>query len=110
MPKKSYALRNRRGYMDSTFDEGLRIVLQWMELRRRNFERLLQVWQKELYMLRRMYYPRHDFYPGLLPGLVVQQGPSTDPTVREELDWFRNRMGMRARFGNHGLPYHAPGY
>ena len=107
MPKKSYALRNRRGYMDSTFDEGLRIVLQWMERRRQDIELLLQ---KELYMLRRMYYPRHDFCPGLLPGLVVQQGPSTDPTVQEELDWFRNRMGMRARFGNHGLPYYAPGY
>ena len=104
MPKKSYALRNRRGSMDSTFNDGLMIVLQWMELRRQDIELLLQ---KELYMLRRMFYPRHYFYPGLLPG-----GPNdcTDPTVREELDWLRNRMGMYARFGNHGLPYYAPGY
>ena len=104
MAKKSYALRNRRGYMDSTFDEGLRIVLQWMERRRQDIELLLQ---KELYMLRRMFWPRHTFIPGLLPG-----GPNdcTDPTVREELNWLHNRMGMRARFGNHGLPYYAPGY
>ena len=50
MPKKSYALRNRRGYMDSTFNDGLMIVLQWLELRRQDIELLLQ---KELYMLRR---------------------------------------------------------
>ena len=48
MAKKSYALRNRRGYMDSTFNDGLRIVLQWMELRRQRWERQLLKWQKEL--------------------------------------------------------------
>ena len=105
MTKKSYALRNRRGYMDSTFDDGLRIVLQWMERRRQDIELLLQ---KELYMLRRMFYPRHYFTPGELPGGPSIEGP--DPSMREELDWLRNRMGMRARFGNHGLPYYAPGY
>ena len=103
MPKKSYALRNRRGYMDSTFDEGLRIVLQWMERRRQDIELLLQ---KELYMLRRMWYPRHygrrKNEGGLLPG-----GPEGDFFMREEVDYFRNRMGTRSR---HGLPYYAPGY
>ena len=97
MAKKSYALRNRRGYMDSTFDEGLRIVLQWLEQRRRDFELLLQ---KELYMLRRMFYPRHTFYPGLLPS-----GPDVehaDPTVREEINWLHNWL--------HSVGYYAPGY
>ena len=95
MPKKSYALRNRHGYMDSTFDEGLRIVLQWLEQRRRDFELLLQ---KELYMLRRMFHPRHTFYHGLLPG-----GPNDAmDTVREEINWLHNIM--------HSVGYYAPGY
>ena len=59
MPKKSYALRIRRGSMDSTFNDGLRIVLQWMELRRQEWERQLLKWHKELYMMRRMWYPRY---------------------------------------------------
>ena len=101
MPKKSYALRNRRGYMDSTFDEGLMIVLQWLELRRQDIELLLQ---KELYMLRRMYWPRH-FLQIVLPGGPIN---AADPPVRDEINWLRNRMGMRA--SNHGLPYYAPGY
>ena len=106
MPKKSYALRNRRGYMDSTFDEGLRILLQWMERRRQDIELLLQ---KELYMLRRMFWPRHYFTPGLLPGALSIEGP--DPTVREELDWLRNTMALDW-LPNRILdtPYHAPGY
>ena len=103
MAKKSYTLRNRRGYMDSTFDEGLRILLQWMERRRQDIELLLQ---KEMYMLRRMFWPRHTFCPGLLPGGPDCLGP--DPPVREEMDWLRNRMGTP--FPNHGLPYYAPGY
>ena len=95
MPRKSYALRNRRGYMDSTFDRGLRIVLQWLEQRRRDFELLLQ---KELYMLRRMFWPRHHFCPGLLPG-----GPNDAmDTVREEINWLHNIM--------HSVGYYAPGY
>ena len=109
MPKKSYALRNRRGYMDSTFDEGLRILLQWMERRRQDIELLLQ---KELYMLRRMFYPRHYYsrrLGGLLPGAKNIEGP--DPTVREELDWLRNTMGVH----NHPTlgvlnVWYAPGY
>ena len=64
MAKKSYALRNRRGYMDSTFDDGLRIVLQWMELRRQRWERQVLTWRKELYMLTRLNNARRrDFYP-----------------------------------------------
>ena len=110
MPKKSYALRNRRGYMDSTFDEGLRIVLQWMERRRQDIELLLQ---KELYMLRRMFYPRRYILPfvgALLPG-----GPSheyADPPIREELEWLRNWLQFLSWPGTMGVlnVWYAPGY
>ena len=117
MPKKSYALRNRRGYMDSTFDDGLRIVLQWMELRRRNFERLLQVWQKELYMLRRIWIARvlevqpATWYIGLLPGYIDDffHNLPRRPTVQYE----RVRLATHALTDNEvyqGLRYYAPGY
>ena len=98
MPKKSYALRNRRGSMDSTFNDGLGIVLHWMELRRRHAQLLLQ---KELYMLRRIWYPRavigHHMPGGLLPG------SHTDYTlpVQEELNYMRELLQGR---------YYAPGY
>ena len=119
MPKKSYALRNRRGSMDLTFDEGLRIVLQWMELRRRNFEQLLQVWQKELYMLRRIWIGRTGnmgfgliselpgFYNGVLP-------PSSSLT--QVVNYERRRLAIRELSANelqfHWLlaPKYAPGY
>ena len=99
MPKKSYALRNRRGSMDSTFDEGLRIVLQWMERRRQDIELLLQ---KELYMLRRMWYPRVRVRltdGGLLPG--GHRDFSYD-SLREELGFMRDTLW--------GAGYYAPGY
>ena len=104
MPKKSYALRNRRGYMDSTFDDGLRIVLQWMELRRQRWERQLLKLQKELYMMRRMWYPRT--YPpytqqlGLLPG-----GPDFSIRVQSELNYMRSVLGATRE-----IPQYAPGY
>ena len=91
MPKKSYALRNRRGYMDSTFNDGLRIVLQWMELRRQEWERQLLKWHKELYMMRRMWYPRYYNPPsagGLLPGGYNETGSYDD---RDELNFMRRR-------------------
>ena len=111
MPKKSYALRNRRGYMDSTFDEGLRIVLQWLELRRQQWERQLLKWNKELYMMRRMWYPRY-YAPknegGLLPG---GHTVFTYESRREELDYMRDVLGVH----NHPTlgvlnVYYAPGY
>ena len=102
MPKKSYALRNRRGYMDSTFNDGLRIVLQWLELRRQEWEQLLQ-WNKELYTLRRMWYPRlygrRKNEGGLLPG---GHTVFTYESRRQELDYMRNILGEN--------PYYAPGY
>ena len=117
MPKKSYALRNRRGYMDSTFDEGLRIVLQWMELRRRDFERQLQVWQKELYMLRRIWIARvlevqpATWYIGLLPGYIddfFHDFPRRQ-TMRTERYWLATHALTSNEF-DQGLRYYAPGY
>ena len=117
MAKKSYALRNRRGYMDSTFDDGLRIVLQWMELRRRNFERLLQVWQKELYMLRRIWIARvlevqpATWYIGLLPGYIddfFHDFPRRQ-TMRTERYWLATHALTSNEF-DQGLRYYAPGY
>ena len=97
MAKKSYALRNRRGYMDSTFNDGLRAVLQWLELRR---QQLLLKWQKELYMLRRMWIPRYYAPPnegGLLPGGHTD----FNQPVHEELNYMRLLLQG---------PYYAPGY
>ena len=98
MAKKSYALRNRRGYMDSTFNDGLRAVLQWLELRR---QQLLLKWQKELYMLRRMWIPR-AISMGHMPGGELP-GSHTDYTlpVHEELNYMRLLLQG---------PYYAPGY
>ena len=111
MAKKSYALRNRRGYMDSTFDEGLRIVLQWLELRRQRWEQQLLKWHKELYMMRRMFYPRYYYsrrLGGLLPGGYNETGSYDD---RDELNFMRNEMGVH----NHPTlgvlnVWYAPGY
>ena len=103
MPKKSYALRNRRGYMDSTFNDGLRIVLQWLELRRQRWERQLLKWNKELYMMRRMWYPRYYYElneGGLLPG---GHTTFTYESRREEVDFIGDMLGRQ-------LLYHAPGY
>ena len=113
MAKKSYALRNRRGYMDSTFDDGLRTVLQWMERRRQDIELLLQ---KELYMLRRMFYPRMYILPSV--GALLPGGPTTEyaePPIRQEVDYLRNRMGCGlglgfAFTGTDLHQYYAPGY
>ena len=111
MPKKSYALRNRRGYMDSTFDEGLRIVLQWLELRRQRWERQLLQWNKELYMMRRMWYPRK--YEELNLGGLLPGGHTvfTYESRREELDYMRDVLGVH----NHPTlgvlnVWYAPGY
>ena len=117
MAKKSYALRNRRGYMDSTFDDGLRIVLQWMELRRRDFERLLQVWQKELYMLRRMWIARvlevqpGTWYIGLLPGYIDDFFHNFPR--RRTVQYERVRLATHALTSNEfdqGLRFYAPGF
>ena len=106
MPKKSYALRNRRGYMDSTFNDGLRIVLQWLELRRQRWERQLLQWNKELYMMRRMWYPRY-YAPknegGLLPGGYNETGSYDD---RDELNFMRRAAAV----GPGLLKFYAPGY
>ena len=102
MAKKSYALRNRHGYMDSAFDDGLRIVLQWIELRRRDFERQLQIWQKELYMMRRMWIARSEWggsSDSELPGGWIH----AYPTVKQELAHYRYYLRMN------GGPL-APGY
>ena len=117
MPKKSYALRNRRGYMDSTFDDGLRIVLQWMELRRQRWERQLLKWNKELYMMRRMWYPR--YYAPLNEGGLLPGGHTVFTELRrdDEVEYMRsiltaphfitleNNVNWPAR-----LKYYAPGY
>ena len=109
MAKKSYALRNRRGYMDSTFDEGLRIVLQWLELRRQRWERQLLQWNKELYMMRRMWYPRKYYelnLGGLLPG---GHTVFTFEPRQNEVDFVREELATPYHLAP-GLKYYAPGY
>ena len=120
MAKKSYALRNRRGSMDSTFNDGLGIVLQWMELRRQQWERQLLKWNKELYMMRRIWVARvlemplwdmPTWHIGLLPGYVDDffNNLPRRPTVQYE----RVRLATHALTDNEvyqGLRYYAPGY
>ena len=89
--------------MDSTFDEGLRIVLQWMERRRRDIQLVLQ---KELYTLRRMFYPRFYYSRragGLLPGGDATEYKETP--IQEELDDLRYMLQFT---GRKALKY-APG-
>ena len=101
MPKKSYALRNRRGYMDSTFEEGLRIVLQWMELRRRHAQFLLQ---RELYMLRSQWNALQPHSDYSILTLNVLPGGNLDSiqTIRRRLE----KQGQSLQ----GLRFYAPGY
>ena len=122
MPKKSYALRNRRGYMDSTFDEGLRIVLQWMELRRQRWERQVLTWRKELYMLTRLLKARvRDYEPDytgtylpagiirryLPTGTYIGHGPLS--SAKKELDvMLFSIQNANIGFGRAGA--FAPGY
>ena len=97
--------------MDSTFNDGLRIVLQWMELRRQRWERQLLQWQKELYMMRRTWYGRdyknnYDTWQwrytgGELPGGPIEVSGRT--TVKEQLAHYRYYLRMN------GGPL-APGY
>ena len=103
--------------MDSTFDEGLRIVLQWMELRRRDFERQLQVWQKELYMLRRIWMARtgNTGFGGIreLPGFIDTSDFFPSLTRKQVLDFERRRLATNELppidlFTN--LRAYAPGY
>ena len=115
MAKKSYALRNRRGYMDSTFDDGLRIVLQWMELRRQRWERQLQVWQKELYMMRRMWIPRMYASQPLNEGGLLPGGHTvfTYESRQHEVDYMRNSLATHFLPYPEvikGIKYYAPGY
>ena len=114
MPKKSYALRNRRGYMDSTFDEGLRIVLQWMELRRQRWERQVLTWRKELYMLTRLHKARgRDYNPDYtgtyLPANAA--GPYIGPFYppKRELDVILFSI-QNANIGKGRAGAFAPGY
>ena len=114
MTKKSYALRNRRGYMDSTFDEGLRIVLQWMELRRQRWERQVLTWRKELYMLTRLHKARgRDYNPDYtgtyLPANAA--GPYIGPFYppKRELDVILFSI-QNANIGKGRAGAFAPGY
>ena len=109
MAKKSYALRNRRGYMDSTFNDGLRIVLQWLELRRQRWERQLLQWNKELYMMRRMWYPR--YYTPLNEGGLLPGGHTvfTHEPRQNEVDFMREELATPLHL-TRGLKYYAPGY
>ena len=88
-----------------------------MELRRRNFERLLQVWQKELYMLRRIWIARvlevqpATWYIGLLPGYIddfFHDFPRRQ-TMRTERYWLATHALTSNEF-DQGLRYYAPGY
>ena len=100
MPKRLYARTDipRELRMVNHYDV-LSILLQWMERRRRDIELLLQ---KELYILRRMWYPRVRVRltdGGLLPG--GHRDFSYD-SLREELGFMRDTLS--------GGAYYAPGY
>ena len=97
MAKKSHALVD--------YSDGLSIVLQWMERRRRDIELLLQ---KELYMLRRIWIARmgpmaFGLFPEL-PGFfsIADSWDNPSNPLTQAVNYERQRLSHRG--------FYAPGY